>query len=172
MALLDNTFLCLLFHPTARPPLDSNKQPVTRCQDRIDFLVSTIEEAHKKVVIPTPALAELIVIAGPKYVEYLNEITGRACYKVADFDQRAAIEAGLRMADALRAGDKRSGVLAPNQKVKFDRQIVAIAKVENIGTIYSDDDDVKTLASQCGISVVKVEELPLPPATQPRLEGM
>src|SRR5579863_785846 len=103
MALFDNTFLCLLFHPTAKPPLDSNNNPLTRCQERIDFLVSKIEEAHRKIVIPTPALCELLVIAGPKYVEYLNEINGRACYKVADFDQRAAIEAALRMADALKA---------------------------------------------------------------------
>ena len=172
MALFDNTHLCLLFHPTARPPLDANKKPVTRCQERIDFLVTRIEEAHKKIVIPTPALAELIVIAGPNYVQYLNEINGRACYKVADFDQRAAIEAALRMADALRAGDKKSGILAPHNKIKFDRQIVAIARVENVGTIYSDDDGVKTLAEQCGIAVIRVEDLPLPPASQPRLEGI
>jgi hypothetical protein len=172
MALFDNTFLCLLFHPTAKPPLDSSNNPVARCQERIDFLVTKIEEAHQKIVIPTPALCELLVIAGPKYVEYLNEINGRACYKVADFDQRAAIEAALRMADALKAGDKKSGILAPHNKVKFDRQIVAIARVENVGTIYSDDHDMKTLADQCGIRVVRVEDLPLPPASQPRLEGI
>lgn len=102
----------------------------------------------------------------------MNEITGRACYKVADFEQRAAIEAALRVADALNAGDKRSGVLAPHHKVKFDRQIVAIAKVENVGIIYSDDRDIKILGEQCGIQVVRVEDLPLPPATQPTLEGM
>jgi len=76
------------------------------------------------------------------------------------------------MADALKAGDKKSGILAPHNKVKFDRQIVAIAKVENVGTIYSDDQDVKALADRCGIQVVRVEDLPLPPPTQPRLNGI
>jgi predicted nucleic acid-binding protein len=166
MVLFDNTFLCLLFHPTAKPPNDSNGKPITRCQDRIDHLVSELEEAHAKIIVPTPALSELLTIAGPNYVQYLNEINGRSCFKVADFDQRAAIEAALRMADAIKAKDKRSGTLSPLQKIKFDRQIVAIAKVENVKVIYSDDKDIKALAEQCGIAVVRVEDLPLPPPVQ------
>lgn len=166
MALFDNTFLCLLFHPTARPPLDSNGVPVTRCQERIDDLVSRLEKSHTKIIIPTPALTELLVVAGSNYVQYLNEINGRSCFKVSDYDQRAAIEAALQMADAIKLRDKRSGTLSPYQKVKFDRQIVAIAKVENVKTIYSDDEDVETYARLIGIPTVRVQDLPLPPPTQ------
>src|SRR5258708_16501301 len=128
MGVFDNTFLCLLFHPEAKPPNDSKGKPVTRCKDRIDQLVSELEARHAKIIIPTPALAELLVLAGPDYVKYLNEINGRSCFKVADFDQRAAIQAALQMAAAITAGDKRSGTQAEHQKVKYDRQIVAIAK--------------------------------------------
>ena len=166
MVLFDNTFLCLLFHPTAKPPNDSNGKPITRCHDRIDHLVSELEATHAKILIPTPALSELLTIAGPNYVQYLNEINGRSCFKIVDFDQRAAIEAALRMADAIKAKDKRSGTLSPLQKIKFDRQIVAIAKVENVKAIYSDDNDIKALAEQCEIAVVRVEDLPLPPPVQ------
>jgi hypothetical protein len=172
MALFDNTFLCLLFHPEAKPPNDASGKPVSRCRERIDQLVSELEANHSKIIIPTPALTELLVLAGPKYVEYLNEINGRACFKVVDFDQRAAIEAALRMATAKAAGDKRSGTDAEYQKVKFDRQIVAIAKVEGIKRIYSDDGHVKKLGEECGITVVRLEELPLPPPKQTFFEGM
>lgn len=170
MALFDNTFLCLLFHPNARPPNDSNNNPVARCRDRIDYLVEQLEERGTKIIIPTPALAELLVIAGPNYVKYLNEINGRACFKVSDFDQRAAIEVALQMASAISTHDKRSGTLSPLQKVKFDRQIVAIAKVEGVKTIYSDDRDIKSYAERLGISTCRVEDLPLPPPVQTTME--
>ena len=110
------------------------------------------------------------MIAGPNYVQYLDEINGRACFKIVAFDQRAAIEAALRMADALKAKDKRSGTLSPLHKVKFDRQIVAIAKVESAKTIYSDDKDMAKYAEQSEISIIKVEDLPLPPPKQMKFE--
>jgi hypothetical protein len=172
MVVFDNTFLCLLFHPGVKPPNDSKGVPVTRCRDRIDQLVSELEARHDKILIPTPALSELLVVAGPNYVQYLNEINGRSCFKVIDFDQRAAIEAALRISAAIAAGDIKSGTQAQRQIVKFDRQIVAIARVEGVKTIYSDDKDVKKYSDECGITTVRVEELPLPPPTQMLLTGM
>jgi hypothetical protein len=38
-------------------------------------------------------------------------------------------------------------------KVKFDRQIVAIAKVEKASMVYSDDEDVRKLAAAEGIPI-------------------
>ena len=40
---------------------------------------------------------------------------------------------------------------------------MAIAKVEAADTIYSDDEDVRKLAIQTGLAVIKISELPLPP---------
>jgi hypothetical protein len=166
MVIFDNTFLCLLFHPSARPPNDAQGKPIIRCQERIDHLVSELETKKEKIIIPTPALAELLVIAGASYTQYLDEINGRACFKFADFDQRAAIEVALKMAAAIKAKDKRSGTLSPHQKIKFDRQIVAIARVQSARAIYTDDKDVISLAEQAGIPTVKVEDLPMPPPKQ------
>jgi hypothetical protein len=172
MSLLDNTFLCLLFHSTAKPPNGSDGKPVARCKDRIDQLVSELEAKHEKILIPTPALTELLVLAGQDYVKYVNEINGRSCFKVIDFDQRAAIQAALMMSSAAASGDKRSGTGAEYQKVKFDRQIVAIGRVNNVKIIYSDDRHIRQYAEECGISVVRVEELRLPPPTQTSFKGM
>ena len=48
--------------------------------------------------------------------------------------------------DVLRAGDLRAGTTTPRAKLKFDRQIIAIARVHNQTAIYSDDDDIAKLA--------------------------
>jgi len=47
--------------------------------------------------------------------------------------------------------------------VKYDRQIVAVAKVCGATTIYSDDKDVRTLAKTVKIDVIGLADLPLPP---------
>lgn len=48
-------------------------------------------------------------------------------------------------------------------KLKFDRQIVAIAKVVGGTQIYSDDHGLKKVAERAGIDVVRLQDLPLPP---------
>ena len=65
--------------------------------------------------------------------------------------------------DAMAAGNKQGGAQGTWAKVKYDRQIVATAKVEAADTIYSDDNDVQKLAAQAGLAVIGVAELPLPP---------
>ena len=49
------------------------------------------------------------------------------------------------------------------RKGKYDRQIVAVAKVCGATTIYSDDKDVRTLAKTVKIDVIGLADLPLPP---------
>ena len=80
------------------------------------------------------------------------------------FDLRAAIEAAESQRRAIDAGSKKSGAAGPWQKVKVDRQIVAIAKVHGVDELYSDDDDVRRLADADGAAVRSVTDLPLPPA--------
>lgn len=47
--------------------------------------------------------------------------------------------------------------------MKYDRQIVAIAKVHGATTIYSDDGDISALAKRAKINVISLADLPLPP---------
>ena len=57
-------------------------------------------------------------------------------------------------------------------KVSFDRQIVAIAKVNGAHTIYSDDRGVKNFASEHKIKVVRTWELPRPKGSQMTFEEL
>ena len=86
-----------------------------------------------------------------------------AVFRIADFDQRAAVGPPPPSARPSTLGDKRSGSPSPWAKIKFDRQIVAIAKVAGASTIYSDDDDIARLSRSAGIRVVRIQDLPLSP---------
>jgi hypothetical protein len=58
-----------------------------------------------------------------------------AAFKITAFDSRAALECALLLDAALTSGDKRAQAKTW-AKAKFDWQIVAIAKVANVRTIY------------------------------------
>ena len=95
--------------------------------------------------------------------DYFTKINRSSAFKIESFEIRAAIELARMTAAAIKAGDKREGVAASWNEIKFDRQIVAIAKINKVSTIYSDDENLKTFAVAQGIAVVSVGELPLPP---------
>lgn len=59
-----------------------------------------------------------------------------------------------------KRGAKASATWA---KVKFDQQIVAIAKVNGAAILYSDDEDLRGFAAQVQLTVVRLRELKLPP---------
>lgn len=64
--------------------------------------------------------------------------------------------------EAAEAGDKKSGSEQPWQKVKFDRQIIAIARVVGASKIYSDDENLAKFAKRIGIEVISIWDLPIP----------
>ena len=125
---------------------------------------STLQESQEKIVIPTPALAEVLTHAERAGADYFIKLNRSAAFRIESFGIRAAIELARMTASAIDAGDKREGVSAPWNKIKFDRQIVAIAKINNVSMIYSDDKNLAQFATAQGISVTTIGQLPLPPA--------
>lgn len=163
MAVFDSAFLVLLFDPEATPPNDpATGKPVAHAKERIEHLVDTMGKQKDKVIIPTPVLSEYLVKADEAGAERLQLLEKRAVFDIASFDKRAAVELAATTREVL-GGDKRSGVDAPYQKVKIDRQIVAIAKVTGADTIYSNDASLAAFAEQAGIKVFSVDQLRLPP---------
>ncbi len=97
---------------------------------------------------------------------YLEVLNGQAAFRIAPFDQKAAIEAALAMSDANRRGGFRVDAANPDTsrtKIKFDRQIVAIAKAEGAKAVYSDDVDVHSYAKLAGLDAYRTVDLDLPP---------
>lgn len=157
-AAFDASVLIYIFDDRAKPPLDpTTGQPVTLCKERVDYLLETLQRDGVTIVVPTPALAEVLVRAQEGAPERLRIMSTSRHFRIASFDERAAIE--FAAIQAARDGSKKSGV--PRSKAKFDDQIVAIAAVAGAAIIYSDDPDIKRLAAG-RMEVKGIAELPLP----------
>src|SRR5215469_3101334 len=133
------------------------KSSVPRAKERVEYLIDTLSKTGERIVIPTPALSECLVYAGPAAPEYLNIIGKQACFRVASFDERAAVEAAIQTYNARQRGQRKGGNPdAAKAKIKFDRQIVAIAKVESATAVYSDDGDVCDYAREEGMQAYRL----------------
>lgn len=164
MVVFDSTILLPILWPNVPPPIDPNTgQPVSDFRERLDFLVESLEKTRTKIIIPTPALSEILVRAGQAGPDYLARINSEGVFRTVPFDERAAVEVAAMTTLALNTGDKRGGVDAPWAKIKYDRQIVAIAKVEGAAVLYSDDPGVRKFAAEANITALGTWELPLPP---------
>jgi len=105
MVVLDATTLLYLLDPDAKAPQDPQTgQPVTQVKERMEYLVATLTKQKEKIIVPTPALSELLVRAGEAGPEYLQILNGTAAFKVADFSQRAAVEVAAAPAKPLMQG--------------------------------------------------------------------
>jgi predicted nucleic acid-binding protein len=164
MVVIDATNLLLMLRPGTPVPAGPGGVSIDKPKERIEHLVQQLDKAKTKIIIPTPALSEALVRAGAaasqQIVEHLQKYS---VFRIEPFDTRAAIEVAAMTRSALDSGKKRGGSEATWAKVKYDRQIVAIAKVCGATTIYSDDGDIRTLASGARINVVSLADLPLPP---------
>ncbi len=163
MVVMDATTLLLLFYPDAKPPIDSDtKQPLEKCKERIELLLQNLSEANIQILVPTPVLSEILVTTGADKARVLNEINNTYAFRIQPFDEIAAVEVAMLTDNDLQS-NKRLSKTETLAKVKYDRQIIAIAKVNGVKTIYSDDKNLAKRAKANGITAVKTSELPLPP---------
>lgn len=109
-------------------------------------------------------MAELLIGVGHSRSQILHELTHSPKFLIAPFDTMAALELALLVEAFRRQSGKKKGDSGGTwAKVKFDWQIVAISKQQNVSTIYSEDPDIKKLAALVNITVKCVADLPLPP---------
>ncbi|MGZ9187644.1 MAG: hypothetical protein ACXW6R_23500 [Candidatus Binatia bacterium] len=167
MVVIDATILMLLFRPEVPARIiDSKGKVIEHINERVSYLVKTLESSKSRIIIPTPVLSELLVRASAKETQQiLDEINRVAVFCVEPFEIRAAIELAVMTRSALATGDKKSGSDAPWQKVKFDRQIIAIARVAQASAIYTDDENLASTAKMLNIPALGLSDLPLPPET-------
>jgi hypothetical protein len=128
---------------------------------RAEHLVETLGKSRQKIIIPTPVLAELLTAIGPDAQQYLSIISRSRLFEIASFDSRCAIELALLNRDAFAARDPRIPG-EPYQKVKIDRQIVAIFKTAGVEFVYTDDEGMAKRARLCGMTPVGMAEMSLP----------
>lgn len=153
---VDSTMLLLMVDPDAR----STRVPHGR--ERIDHLLQRLSQERVRILIPAPALAEILVRQGPGAAEFLDILQKSRWLRVAPFDERAAIEcAALLTENFSRRRRTKSG--GSRHELKFDQQILAIARVAQASCIYTDDRRLRQQATLLQIDTNSLADLPLPP---------
>lgn len=159
MVVIDATMLLLFLVPDVPGPTDARGRPLSYASQRVRHLVTQLDDRPGEIIaIPTPVLSEVLIRRSPletrKIVDLLN---GRGVFSIEPFDQRAAIELAQMLKKRPRKGPETWA------KLKFDCQIVAIAKACGATQIYSDDEDVYKLGAAASIPVLRTRDLELPP---------
>lgn len=129
---------------------------------RLNQLLEDLAKARGRLIIPTPCLAEFLVGVDGSGMDWLAGLERRQSIVVASFDKRAAFECSLLDQAAIASGDKRGGRTDHWQKVKIDRQVVAIARVNNSTELISQDKGLTKTATQAGLRSRRIEDLTLP----------
>ncbi len=157
--------LLLLLQPGAGVPPGPDGKPITSPKERVAYLIQMLEESGDRVMIPTPVLSEVLVRAPDgTQSKIVEELARQTVFRIEPFDVRAAIEvAQMSRADLDSGKRSRRGSSETVAKIKYDRQIVAMAKVAQASRIYSDDTGLRATAKRAGIAVVGLGELTLPP---------
>lgn len=128
---------------------------------KLDMLIQDLVDKRKIIGIPAPAWAEFLAGAKLAMPEIINKFGGKRAIQILPFGDAEAIEA----AEIERRFKRR--VKGENQGsrtiVKYDRQILAIARTQNAEILYTDDDKMAKEANRLSIKVCKTDDLPLPP---------
>lgn len=159
MVVIDATTLLLFLQPGTPGPTDAEGKPLRHARERVEYLIDRLDQKPRETIaIPTPVLSEVLMKRDPADARRIvGRLNRRAVFSIEPFDQRAAIELALMVPKPPREGP------ATWAKLKFDCQIVAIAKARGATTIYSDDRDVYRLGKTAEIPVVRTRDLELPP---------
>jgi len=124
---------------------------------KLDGLLA--QHAKTKIIVPTPSLTEYLVRAGKARDELMARLSVSRSFSIEPFDQRAATECALLLADHWDSDSRKQ---VTKTKFKFDWQIVAIALSRTVTRIYSDDDDLRRIGRKLSLTVTRVDELPIP----------
>lgn len=161
MVVFDTSTIVLALDPSAKPPTDDSGQVVTKCKERVEHLLDALNASKTVILIPTVVLSEFLIGVGPNKQEYIDRLNKSRNFEWGSFDVRAAIELSLLLDPDLQ-GNKKLDKITTKAKVKFDRQIVAIAKSRGADRIYTDDMQLAEQARKNGLAAVMTWQLPVP----------
>lgn len=171
VVVFDSNVLLPILMPGLNPPLDpATGRPVAHFDEKLAYLVTTLSKRRATILIPSPVLTEVLCCAGsaaPAITQQLQQ----APFQIAPFDIRAAIDCAdlLALHYAKQSSARKSSGAAAKpgarDKVKFDRQVIAIAKSRSADVLYSDDEDIEKEGRRVGLKVSRTWELDRDPAT-------
>jgi predicted nucleic acid-binding protein len=136
---------------------------------RLNALIAGLSKKRTYVGIPTPVLAEFLVRTDSATEAVLRGLERKSSVRVLAFDKRAAYECALMDRNSRGSGGKRGkGNDDPYQKVKIDRQTVAIAMTNQAEMVVSGDGGLINVANAAGLKAVRISDLPIPASAMQR----
>lgn len=87
-------------------------------------------------------------------VRVIEKIKEFSIFEILPFDELSAIELAIMTRNAIDSGNKKSGSVDVWNKIKYDRQILAIARVRQATAIYTDDVGLRNIATQLDMPVI------------------
>lgn len=129
---------------------------------RLDHLLSLVAKEDGKIIIPMPVFAEYLVGTNEATIAWITALDRKKSIALSPFDKRSAFECAAMDRSAIGSGDKKNGRLDPWQRIKIDRQIIAIAKVNQVDFIVSEDGGLISTAAIIGLPAKAISELTLP----------
>ena len=134
---------------------------------RIEHFIDEIDKQKVRIIFPMISISEFLVKADGASIAFLEELERKSAIFVADFDRGAAQELAKMEREALAGpGGKRAGSEEPYQKIKVDRQIVAIGLAHGAKMIISRDEGVRTQAIRLRLEAKRIQDLELPESAQ------
>ena len=144
-------------------PLDSAQQPVTMAKERVRGMIAELEKQGATIIVATPALSEIMVRAGVQAGQtWLAQMNQSKAFKVVSFDAKSAIEVAIMAGHTIKGEKGSEATKETYAKLKYDRQIVAIAKTEGATAFYTDDGQQTNLAQRLGMTVRGLADIPIP----------
>lgn len=130
---------------------------------RISNLFDELTKKQTVVGIAAPSWAEFLVKTNEATKDLISIVNKNSSIKILPFDMAAAAESAFILRTIISSsGDKRGGNDSSWQQIKFDRQILAIARVNQAEMIYTNDNELIKEANKLNIKTCKTEDLMLP----------
>lgn len=140
----------------------ANGQIISNVDLRSKALIDLIELNKGVILIPTPVLAEyLLGIEREMHFQHVNLINSMKCFEISPFEEISAMECALLPTlKELRQMSKES---CTANKIKFDRQIIAIAKATNADEVWTHDKGIYDKCKELNLSVKSFADIePIP----------
>jgi predicted nucleic acid-binding protein len=131
--------------------------------ERLAGLVQDLVAAKTIIGVPAPAWAEYLCGAGMATSGVIEVLKKRSAIRILPFDEVAATELAVIDQMTRSRGGKKGKSKAPWQKIKVDRQILAIARVLNVTAIYTEDENLIAEATRLGVTVYRMVDIHLKP---------
>lgn len=146
------------------PPCVKSGKVEPYSSERTRHFLKECEKQKTRILLPTPVIAEFLVCSNDCNEELKQLLTLSSMLNPVSFDQRAAYEHAIITREALStANGKTMGIPGSWQKIKFDRQIVAISKSLGAEELYCADKGLAKHAETCGLTVKSFSDMEIPP---------